>query len=362
MNQTAIVRETQARRKIITWLLIALTLLVALICYNILKPFFSVFSWSLALGVVGYPLFVRLDRSTQNKNLAAAVTVFLIAVLIVGPSVYVVREIITQTTSISGEFAGALQTGSLAKLVESNPKLSKPYRWLNRHLNLNQNMQVWVANLNEKIPSAFVLSIWSVVQFFLVLFTIFFVFRDRQKVLHELQRFVPLSFRETNWLFSRVSETIYATLSGTLIVAMAQGFLGGLMFWILGLPAPVLWGFVMSMLAMVPGLGAAVVWLPTGIYLLTQGDHYRAIILIVWGALAVGLIDNLLYPLIVGRKLHFHTVVIFFFVLGGIMFFGPAGIILGPVFLSVASALLDTWQRRLTLTTEPKNSEEQLAI
>jgi AI-2E family transporter len=123
---------------------------------------------------------------------------------------------------------------------------------------------------------------------------------------------VPLSEKETNKVFTRVSDTIHATVFGTLAVAAVQGALGGLMFWWLGLPAPILWGAVMGLLAIVPVLGAFVVWLPSTIFLAASGQWGKAVILILWGTVVVGLIDNLLYPILVGKRLRLHTVPVFF--------------------------------------------------
>jgi predicted PurR-regulated permease PerM len=128
----------------------------------------------------------------------------------------------------------------------------------------------------------------------LTFFVLFYLFRDRRKALGTLRSLVPLSEKETNKVFTRVAGTIHATIFGTLAVAAVQGALGGLMFWWLGLPAPILWGAVMGLLAIVPVLGAFVVWLPAAIFLATSGQWGKAVILILWGTVVVGLIDNLL--------------------------------------------------------------------
>ncbi len=141
-------------------------------------------------------------------------------------------------------------------------------------------------------------------------------------------------------------DTIYATIYGTVAVALVQGALGGLMFWWLGLPAPLLWGKVMALLAIVPIFGAFVVWIPAAIFLALEGSWGKALILVAWGGIVIALIDNLLYPSLVGNKLRLHTVPVFIAIVGGLAVFGAAGVVLGPVTLALAVALIDIWRRR----------------
>ena len=147
-------------------------------------------------------------------------------------------------------------------------------------------------------------------------------------------------------LFVRVTDAIVATVYGTLAVAAVQGCLGGLMFWWLGLPAPLLWGMVMGLLAVVPVLGAFVVWIPAAIFLVLEGSWGRALILAGWGGIVVGGIDNVLYPILVGNRLQMHSVLAFISVGGGLMLFGPSGLILGPVALTITTGLLEIWRHR----------------
>jgi len=148
-------------------------------------------------------------------------------------------------------------------------------------------------------------------------------------------------------VFLNIENTIHAIVFGTLLLALLQGALGGLMFWALGLPAPLLWGAVMGLLAVLPMFGAALVWIPAAVYLLMEGSWEKALILTAWGSLVVGLIDNLLYPLFVRNRLRLHTVPVFISVLGGLAAFGAAGIVIGPVALALAVGLVDVWRRRM---------------
>jgi predicted PurR-regulated permease PerM len=187
---------------------------------------------------------------------------------------------------------------------------------------------------------------------------LFFLLRDRRLALQSLRELLPLSNREADVLLRRIRDTIHATVFGTVVVAIVQGTLGGLMFWLLGLPGALLWGVIMALLALIPVLGAFVVWVPAAIFLAVEGSWGKALLLTGWGTLVVGTIDNLLYPLLVGNKLRLHTLPVFFAIVGGLAVFGAAGVILGPVVLAVTLGLIDIWKSR---TRAGHGAEEAVA-
>ena len=154
---------------------------------------------------------------------------------------------------------------------------------------------------------------------------------------------------------------MYATIYGTFVVAVVQGALGGLMFWWLGLPAPLLWGIVMGLLAVVPVLGAFIIWIPAAIFLFLNGSAEKALLLTVWGGVVVGGIDNLLYPMLVGKRLKMHTVLAFISIVGGLIVLGPSGLIAGPVIFTITRLLLEVWSKRNAATTivAPAKSEAE---
>jgi predicted PurR-regulated permease PerM len=134
---------------------------------------------------------------------------------------------------------------------------------------------------------------------------------------------------------------------GTVVAAMAQGTLGGAMFWLLGFSNPLFWGVVMALLAVVPLLGAFVVWVPAAAYLALTGDWGKAAILVAWGTVVVGGADNLLHPMLAGDRMRLHTVPTFFAIVGGIMLFGAAGLIIGPLVVTLTLTLLEIWRDRV---------------
>jgi len=165
-------------------------------------------------------------------------------------------------------------------------------------------------------------------------------------MLAAVRSLLPVSEGEAKEVFKRIAETIHATVYGTLVVALVQGILGGRRFSWLELPAPPLWGSVMAVLAIIPISGAALIWVPAAIFLGLGGSWEKALVLTAWGSIVVALIDNLLYPVLIGKDLRMHTVPVFIAIVGGLVVFGASGLVLGPLVLAMTLVLLDIWRWR----------------
>jgi predicted PurR-regulated permease PerM len=334
------------RERVQVLVLIIVTALVLYLCYLIALPFLPAISWALALGVIVHPLHRRILTKVRRNNLAAGLAVLVVAALIVAPAVFVIQSIVGEIVDGAQKLKAGGALGLWETLVKRVPALAPALRWAEVNFNLDDQLQSAATGLAGRVTTIVGGSLYVLVQLGITFFVLFFLFRDRKSAVQVLRMLIPLSRTETDAVFERVSDTIYATLYGTVVVAMVQGFMGGLMFWILGLPTPLLWGAVMALLSIVPVLGAFVIWGPAAVILLVQGEVVRALVLTGWGMVAIGLIDNFLYPMLVGKRLRLHTVPVFFSVLGGIAVFGAAGLVLGPVVLAVTIALIEIWRRR----------------
>jgi len=218
--------------------------------------------------------------------------------------------------------------------------------WMETRLDLDQQIRAATGAVAGRLAAWVGSSVWVFTQFFLTFVTLFYFFRDRARLLQFFSRLIPLPTAETDEIFDRIAKTVNASLYGNLLVKLIQGFLGGLMFWVLGLPAPVLCGAAMALFAVLPVAGTAIIWAPGAIFLALSGSWVKALVLAVWGGLVVGLIDNFLYPILIASELRFHPLAMFFAIFGGILAFGVAGVVLGPVILAVTVALLEFWQVR----------------
>ena len=342
---------TRARVQLVA--LALLTALVLYLCYLIALPFLPALTWALVLAVIAHPLHERIREKVHGKTVVAALAVLMVTVVLAVPTVLVVREIAVQATEKVEKMRGDPAEKLWVETKQRYPRLAPMMRWAERDLNIREQMDRFSGYVLEGARRFVSGSMYALVAGLITLYLLFYFFRDKEKTLAALRRLAPLSPGETEQVFKGVRDTIYAIVYGTLVVALVQGALGGLMFWWLGLPAPLLWGAVMAFLAILPLLGAAIVWVPAALALAFEGQWDKAVLLTVWGSVVVGLIDNLLYPILVKNRLRLHTVPVFISVIGGLLVFGSAGVVLGPVVLAVAMALLEVWRRRLALTELP---------
>jgi predicted PurR-regulated permease PerM len=334
------------RERLLVLVLAAATALAFWVCYLLVQPFVPVLAWTLALAIVAHPLHDAIASRVRNPDVAAALAVGLVALLILLPVLFVLQSLVSEAAAAAEWVRVEARNGRWLEAVEATPWLGPAVGWLRKNVDVGGALQQVAASLTGNVSQAVTGSLWATVQLLLVLYALFFFFRDREQALGALRALMPLSDAETDEVFKQVADTIYATVYGSLFVALIQGVMGGLMFWLLGLPSPVLWGVVMALLAVVPNLGTFVVWGPAAIFLALHGDWGRALILAAWGAVAIGLIDNLLYPYLVGHRMRLHTLPVFYAIFGGLLLLGPSGVVLGPVILAVTLALVDVWRRR----------------
>jgi predicted PurR-regulated permease PerM len=323
-------------------LLAAASAVVFILLCLILRPFVAVITWAAALAIVGRPLHAWLERKL-NPSLAALVAVLLIAVLIVAPAVLIVRSLFVEITNAIQPGNQIFNVENVRARLESVPPLAQAVNWLEQQLDLDRELRNAASALAGRVSGWVSGSLWAAMQLVLTFLTLFYFFRDQRAIVQLIYRIVPLSSTDAADLIQRVGETVSASLRGTVFVKVAQGLLGALIFWVLGLPLPVLSGAVMTLFAFLPMFGTALVWLPAAIILALTGSWVKAIILAAFGALVISVIDNVLYPLLVAGQLRFHTLAVFFAVFGGLIAFGLTGIVLGPVILALTVALLDIW-------------------
>ena len=335
-----------SRSHVQTLVLMAVTTFGIYLCYRMAVPFLAVIAWALTLAVLFTPLQRWLESKFKSSSLAAILSVLVIFLIVVVPVMFVGQRLVLQAAQGAQLIETKVAAGEWRRVVEAQPLLAPMVERIERELDLPgtaKTVATWLTTITGSIVKG---SVYQVIGLMLTFYLLFFFLRDGRAGLLSLRYLSPLSMTEMDRLFSRVGDTIHATAYGTLAVSSVQGLLGGLMFWWLGLPAPLLWGVVMGLLAVVPMIGAFVVWIPAALFLALEGSWGKALILTLWGMLVVGTIDNLLRPVLVGNRLKLHTVLAFLSVVGGLILFGPAGLILGPVTLTVTTVLLEIWSSR----------------
>ena len=239
-----------------------------------------------------------------------------------------------------------LESGRLREYVADVPGLGGAYDWITRTAKIDPSGSDLAPAVQRQAGVWLKTAAWAVLQIAIALFTLFFLCRDRDKVIRVFRSFMPMSEGETDYFFERIRSMTHATIYGTVVVSLIQGALGGVMFWLLGIPGALLWGVAMALLSIIPSAGAFLVWLPFAVAMAARGEVGKAILLAGWGALAVGSIDNVLYPWLVGKEIRMHTLPVFLAILGGLATFGAAGLVIGPVVLAGTAAMVDILRRR----------------
>jgi predicted PurR-regulated permease PerM len=328
---------------------VVLTLAVVgglILCYFLAIPFLPAIVWSVTLGVLFAPLDARIRRSIQSVSLSAAAAVAIVAFIVVGPAILVVGSLLNEAARSASVIGPRLDTDHWMHLLDNHPRLAPALRWINERLDLPDLIRTagsLIAGWSGSIVRA---SFSGAMNLLLTFYFLFYIFRDRERAIAVAKRALPLTDAEFSEVSDRFTDTIFATVAGTAAVSALQGALGGGMFWWLGLPAPVFWGVLMALVAVVPFLGAFVIWVPAALLLALSGELMSAAILTFWGIVVVGLVDNLVYPILVGRKLRMHTILSFIGIVGGVLLWGAPGIVLGPLIVSISVTLMGIWRAR----------------
>ena len=328
-----------------------------LLCLLIAWPFLGAITWALTLAILFSPLHVRIERVVRHPNIAALLSTAIVIVVVIFPAVFVVERLITEAASGIQSLQARVESGELQNLLDEYPALAPVGTWIDRQFDLPSMMAslaTWLSNIGATFIKG---SLLQALEVLITFYLLFYFLRDRLAAKTMIQAWLPLTPSETQRLLQRVSETVHATVYGTLAVAAVQGSLGGLMFWLLGLPTPILWGLVMGLLSIVPVLGAFVVWIPAAFLLMLDGSWARALILAAWGGIVVGGIDNVLRPMFVGNRLRLHTIPAFISIVGGLVLFGAPGFILGPLTATMTMLIVEIYMRSEASTRKPTEND-----
>ncbi len=338
--------HTQLHRKSFTVLLLVVTVAFALV----LRPFYAALFWALVLAILFSPFQRRLVRAWGGRrNLASVASVLLCVVGVLLPLALVMTSLVREISQIVQDVqARRIDLGTYVHgLYDALPA------WL---LNLLDrldlgNIEAVQARLITGIGQASRIAAtqaFNVGQntfaFFVrtgvMLYVLFFLLRDGDALSATLERAIPLDEQHKTRLLRKFTTVIRATVKGNVAVALTQGTLGGATMWMLGVEGALLWGVLMSLLSLLPAVGAAIVWLPVAVYLLLSGAVWQGVTLILVGTFVIGLVDNLLRPILVGKDTQMPDYLVLVSTLGGIALFGLSGFVIGPV---IAALFLATW-------------------
>ncbi len=329
------------------WLaLLAATAACLYLCWLMLLPFINVLAWAGVLVVVFYPVHRRLVERTKRPATSALISCLLVIFVILLPLSLI-------TLALVREFSGAaqgLQNNISAFLDPNSPVAGRLFGWLGNYVDIEQlrnpqsiqeYLQQALGTVAKRTLGVVGGALGVVVQVFFIIFTMYYLFRDGAKIVKTLPGVLPLERGQSAEIIARTRDVISASVNGVLVIAAIQGALGAIAFFALGVPSALVWGVVMTFLSLIPMAGAFIVWIPAAIFLALTGHWVKAALLVAWGALVIGTVDNFLRPKLVGERTKLHELFIFFSVLGGLHVFGVLGLVLGPVVLAITLALLD---------------------
>lgn len=335
-------RQNQAR-----WIaLLAAVAFAVYLCWLMVQPFLGVLAWAAVLVTLFYPVHRRLVERTGRPAVSAAISCALVILVILVPLSFI-------TLAVGREFSGAAKNlqGFAASLLDpNNATVGRVLGWAERyvdtgHLRDPETIRQYLEGMSGSIAQRTVRlaggALGAVVQIFFILFTMYYLFRDGAGIVRGLPAVLPLETAQSEEILTRTKDVIGASVYGVLVIAAIQGALGGLAFFMLGLPSPIVWGVAMAFFSLIPMAGSFIVWVPAAVYLAATGQWWKAGFLAFWGAIVIGMVDNFLRPKLVGEKTKLHELFIFFSVLGGLQVFGVLGLVLGPVVLAITLALFD---------------------
>ena len=297
---------------------------------------------------LSYPVYEWLLGRLRNRGaLAAIATLALLLALVMAPLLAVLGAGANEALRVTETIRPRLQ-----QLVDQPGEFDSRLRALPGYYRIEPYRAQILTKAGELVgsTSAFLFAALSattratavfIFHFFVLLYTMFFFLTGGPGLLRAVLAYLPLTEADKQRMLEKFVSVTRATLKGTILIGAAQGVLGGLAFWAVGLDGAIFWGTVMTVLSIIPGVGGALVWVPAAIILITAGEIWRGIALVVFCALVVGSVDNLLRPRLVGRDTQMHELMIFFSTLGGLLLFGAMGFILGPL---LAALFVTAWE------------------
>lgn len=322
---------------------------VSLLFFGIIQNFLLTCFWAAVLAIIfhgTYRYICRLFR--ERTNVAAAVTVSTILLVVVLPLFFIILALINESQQFYQQLqSGELDVNTLVDFVEQN--LPVVEEWLQKvGLSIN-NIRASVSDialnvtkiLGERALSYTQNALALVVDFFLMLYLLFFFLRDGKQIVEKIVAVLPIGDKREYILLDRFASVARATLKGSLIVAAIQGTIGGLLFWLLGIKGAVFWGAIMTLLSLLPAVGSGIVWGPVAIIAFIDGNIVDGLIIVLVGVFVIGLVDNLLRPILVGRDTQMSDYMILLSTIGGIASFGLSGFVIGPC---IAALFITCWE------------------
>lgn len=328
-------------------LVVAVSVLFLAVTWPFLKPLLL----GALLAGLCYPLYQWVTRLFgRRRSLGAIVTLLLLFILVAGPISAFLGIVVQQALQVSEQAIPWIrQHFGPASTFNAHDWLVQRFPALAAHVP-SQEQFVESVGMAAKATGGFLVGLASrmtagtaafLLNLFVMVYAMFFFFKDGEKILEKIFYYLPLSHEDELLMLKRFASITRATVKGTLVIGVIQGALAGIAFWIAGIGGAAFWGTIMAILSVVPGVGAALVWVPAVTYLFVTGQVLAGVLLLAWCAAVVGTVDNILRPMLVGKDAKMPDLLILIGTLGGLFLFGPMGFIVGPI---VCGLFLTVWE------------------
>jgi len=346
--------------------LLILLLLITVLFFNVIKIFVVTILLAAVFTALFYPLFEKLMEMSRNNRTSSAIACCLVLLLGLLIPIYVLADLVSgEAIELYNTAAPKIQEiiekgdeGILGKIKE-NSLVQKfnldTINWQDSFQDIAKNTGSIIAKVINKTSRG---TFQVITDLFITLFTMFYFFRDGDRLIKRIKYLSPLDDKHEDDLIDRFVSISRATIKGTLVIGIIQGFLGGLTFWIFGIGSPILWGVVMALLSVIPLVGSWLVLYPAAIIQLIVGNIFSGIGIILIAVIIISNVDTVLRPRLVGRDTGMHDLMIFFSTLGGISLFGIMGFIIGPVIAVFFLTILDIYAVEFKTTLDMAQSSD----
>lgn len=324
-----------------------LIVVLGLISLYLLRPFSFPIFWAAVIAVIFHPIYRWIEKHLKQSSLSAVISVIVVIVVLFLPLVLISTLLVNESVDLYQKISAGdyiekvnamterLDSPTLAPIVDKVRN-----EWSTQAATIAKNVSVFIFNNIKSITQN---SIRFTFMFFIMLYTLYYFFKDGKRMLNRIMHLSPLGDHYEQMLYQRFTSMTRATLKGTLIIGGIQGLLGWITFALTGVEAAFIWGVVMTVIAIIPAVGSFLVWFPVGAVMLLTGNIWQGIVILLVGAIIISNIDNLLRPPLIGKETQMHPLLVLFSTLGGIILFGMSGFIIGPVIMALFLAVMSMY-------------------
>lgn len=341
--------------------------IVAWLVFLIVRPFIRAVLAGIIISYIFYPVYKQINKWVKRDTLSAFTTSILVILVITIPLVLFlnaiskeayVSYILVKQKVVQGDLFGvdcAVKENPLCSVSDFfKDIMSNPQNRFYIEDTIQRTTSYIIDNASTFLFSLPVL----LLNLFIIIFLMFYLFKDGNHIFNKIKSLIPFKHTYQEIIFKQFSDVLYAVVYGQLLIALIQGILGGIGFFILGIPSPLLWGIAMAFFALIPFVGPPIIWIPVALLQilsgLSQSDNSiitKGILLALYGFFIIGTIDNFLRPKIIGDRAKIHPILVLLGVVGGLKLFGLIGLIVGPVILAIFMTLIRIYEEEKLLSS-----------